>query len=488
MFYTKDVSRSFIITLALCLVGGVLLIFTSEDNSSVRPKPASTHAKSELPKKGSGFKSLRKEYLEEDEDEGILPNIPGGIHYIPPEDGGAVDLLGDSENEENLGAPFPTPRAGEDIVTSLAPLLLTPKGIDNTDEGAPEIAALKEIQVITEREEGRPRESTNIGGVVVRTATTPTAIPATPTPEITPTPVATPRFGGQPRGFTLLYLMHPRARDSVERSLETLEEADIQEVAIGVLTDGTFGKDFGYLSSVVRRLNERNRIVVLSLYLTNGATQRQWDLTPINAGFVNIDPEYFRTLIRFDSATRDEFASMVREVKPIFELNARLNERNQNIAIMMLEDNLDRDSYVAMKEIARREFGTIRVDYMRNPCEGCYDGNDGDSAGDGVERHSHNALPGLTIRDSISFDGFGYRYPDENEEEDEKAISFEDAFSLMERAAQKELRYVALWRKDRQGLAVQPAPHPDQRNYAAASRDQIEHDARLLRAGLSSVE
>jgi len=475
-------------------VGSSIILFSAKDESqraADREKTLSPTPSQILPKKGTGFKPLDRSLFkepEDEEDEDLLPSIPGGIHYVPPEDGSAVELSGISSTEENKSIPTPASLPNlrpTNISAGSSDASLSSDVASGLEAG---IEALKEIQALADRELGSERRSSNIGGVVIRNGGTPTAVPTTPTPQATPTPVATPRFGGQPRGFTLLYLMHPRARASVEASLETLEKADIQEVAIGVLTDGTFGKDFPYLSSILRRLNERKRNTVLTLYLTNGATQRQWDNTPIDAGFVTIEPEVFRGLIQFDPGTREDFAVMVREVKPIFELNSSLSERNQNIAIVMLEDNLDRDSYIAMRDIAKEVLGNTEVEFMRNPCLGCYSGNDADSEGDGTERHSPSSLPGLTIKDSLSFDGFGYRYPGEPEEHDDKAISFEATLSLMEKAAQKELRYVALWRKDRQGLAVQPAPHPDQRDFEAATPDEIEEDIKLLRSGLSSVE
>lgn len=294
-----------------------------------------------------------------------------------------------------------------------------------------------------------------------------------------PSPSLAPLLEGPARGYTLLYLMQPNARQAVERQLQTLIDARIKNVYIGVLTDGTFGKDFEYLGLVLRKFVGADRNVTLELYLTNGATMREFETTEINAGFNRIDPIKFRDLIRHDQNTRGRFLNMLREVKPIFDLNRRLHPRNRNIATMMLEDNLDQDSYSAMRELARSVLAD-EVIYMRNPCLGCYEGNDDESLGDGIESHDVNSLGVLSSQDGISLDGTGFSLQPSGSE-----LSFGQVGELLRIAAQRNLRFVGLWKVERQGRTLSSeAKPPSEREFEVASDDEMEREAELLRAGL----
>ena len=61
-------------------------------------------------------------------------------------------------------------------------------------------------------------------------------------------------YTGQCRGYAALYLMHPNARPAVEEQVRILKEANVREVYLGVLTDGTFGLDYDYLNEVIHSL------------------------------------------------------------------------------------------------------------------------------------------------------------------------------------------------------------------------------------------
>lgn len=307
----------------------------------------------------------------------------------------------------------------------------------------------------------------------------------TPAPTPTPEPLAHPRYTGQARGYAMLYMMHPAARAAVERELQTLIDADVREVYLGILTDGTFGKDFDYVARVLRRLHAERRIVTLGLYLTNGATMRSHDTTPITAAFNQIDPFEFRSLIRWDPATRERFSAMVREVRPLFELNAALHPENRNIAVVMLEDNLQADSYAAMRALAAAVLGDL-VEFVRNPCPGCLKGNDMESLGDGLELHNAGEMWRLAPGDGFTLDGTGHYFPWESPAG--QALSYDQTLQLARAAYDIALSYFGLWRAPRQGLTSSAGVHPDLRSYEVPTAEQTQLEVRILQEGLELIE
>ena len=296
-------------------------------------------------------------------------------------------------------------------------------------------------------------------------------------------PETLPPVSGQARGYTMLYLMHPLARRTVDAQVEALLVSGLQELYLAVLTDGTFSKDFTYLSYVIRKLNSNGRTLTLVLYLSNGSTMRAFRSTNINAGFNKIDPIRFRDLIRFDPAIQNQFRGMVREVKPIFDLNRRLNANNTNIAFVMLEDNLREESYIAMRDIAKEILGDS-VKYYRNPCANCYEGNDTGTDGDNKEFHNPFLIEQLSDNDGYSNDGTSYFF--QGEDLGQNSVSIPDLKSFSEAALAKNLAYFGIWRLQRQGLTLSgPRPHPDQRNYEYPSIQMLIEEIKLLRFGLN---
>lgn len=290
------------------------------------------------------------------------------------------------------------------------------------------------------------------------------------------------RVTGQSRGYTMLYLMHPAARQTVERQVAAMLRSEVNELYLGVLTDGTFSEDYDYLSAVIERLSVGGRILTLVVYLSNGATMRKSGGGGIDAGFNTVAPENFRSLIRFDREIRGRFLTQVNKILPIVQLNASLNPNNRTIIMVMLEDNLDRDSYQAMRDLAQSVLGTSVI-YMRNPCPGCYKGNDTDPLGDGLEAHVPSQLAGLGPADGFSLDGIGYAFPGEPPG---AQLPVEQVMNLATLSLERGLRYFGLWRHQRQGLGLQVV-HPDERLYEVPTEEQIELEIQMLRSGLVPV-
>ena len=288
---------------------------------------------------------------------------------------------------------------------------------------------------------------------------------------------------GQARGYNMIYLMHPAARDTVESQVEAMRVSGLKEQYLGVLTDGTFGKNIPYLQNVVQRLNEKSDSLTLVLYLTNGPTMRNNSFDS-RAGFNQIDPEDFRSKIRFDPFIQEQFRYMAREVKPVLEANKNESPNNKNIIIVMLEDNLDMESYVAMRDLARTEIGSL-ASFVRNPCASCYDGNDDDPAGDPIEEHNPFHVVGLKSGDAFSNDGVTFYFPWESQVGD--SISLNDLKNFQQAAWQKGTAYFGLWRAERQGIYNGSKIDPNKRVYEKPTLEQLVQEVRLLRDGLIRI-
>jgi len=301
---------------------------------------------------------------------------------------------------------------------------------------------------------------------------------ASPVP--TPTDKA-PSYKGQVRGYAMLYLMHPNARNTVVTELQTLLDSGVRDVFLAVLTDGTFGKDFDYLKYVLKTFNDYKRNVTLEVYLTNGPTMRLYQETDIEAGFNQMSPEDFRTLIIYDPSTREKFAKMVREVKPVLDYNTALNKNNRNFVVVMLEDNLNVESYRVMRSLAAAELSD-NVQFIRNPCPKCYEGNDSDSLGDAVEFHHTNDLVKLDSGDGFTLDGQSYSFLWENK----TGLTSDGVKSVVNVLKSKKAAFFGLWRSERQGIYGTKL-HPDLRNYEVPTYEQVQVEMEILREGLNKM-
>jgi hypothetical protein len=313
----------------------------------------------------------------------------------------------------------------------------------------------------------------------------PAAPEAAPTPEPTKEPEGgLPWVEGQARGYTMLYAMQPAARRVVERNVQALLTSHVKDVYIGVLIDGTFGQDFEYLRTLVTRLSSNGRRLTLALYLSNGPTMRKWDETPIDALFSRINPREFRNRIIREQALQSQYVEVARKAKRVFAFNTSLSPFNTNVAIPMLEDNLDRNSYRVMRDLARNEIRENCV-FMRNPCVGCFLGNDGDTLGDPREEHTMQLFSSLKPGDSFSLDGIGFVYPGMGRTIE---LSADELLNVMSSSYEKGLRYVGLWRHDWQGVKHGvPNDHPESRAYLASGDDELGFEIDALRHRLSPV-
>ena len=146
----------------------------------------------------------------------------------------------------------------------------------------------------------------------------------------------------------------------------------------------------------------------------------------------------------------------------------------------MLEDNLDANSYRAMRALAFSVFGD-NVEYYRNPCPGCFRGNDTFSFGDRIESHTPEDISGLVEGDGFSLDGRSYRFPGET---DPAALRVEDVLAVKRRAAARNLRYSALWRAERQGIFNRSITPISERVFEVPVIEEMLLEVQMLRSGL----
>lgn len=423
------------------------------------------------------------------------------LHTISPSGFNSLELLGtltpsptahlDAQPFNPLEWPTVTPgNADGQTISALAtivPLLgsaVPPSGFAGSI--APQPPAHPFVETLREIKQIENQNPNNLlPGIVRRGQATLNGEGSGDAPVDTPMPIATPntRLSGQARGYTMLYLMHPKARTTVEKQVQAMLQSELNDLYLGVLVDGTFGKDYVYLADVVRRLASDGRSLTLVLYFSNGPGMRRSEKASYSpAGFNLLTPEDFRYQIQRDPSTRSKFTEIMRESKPVFLLNLALNVNNRNFAIPMLEDNLDRESFKAIKELADAELNDV-AEIMRNPCLGCYRGNDAETFGIGSESHSPYEIAKLGIRDGFSLDGYGYRFP---EEAPGKPLDLETVKQYLQQSLTNGVMYFGLWRADRQGTTMNgKLPPPDERTYAVPSDWQIAVEIELLRHGLT---
>jgi hypothetical protein len=319
-----------------------------------------------------------------------------------------------------------------------------------------------------------------LGGVVVRSGGLGTPLPLN-TPATTPTNLR-PWREGQARGYTMLYAMQPEARAVVEAQVSALLAARVREPYIGVLIDGSFGRDFTYLKEIIGRLSTDERALTLVLYLSNGPHMRKGRDSFSEALFAKIDPIEFRSRIRREALLQNQFQAEAVQAREIFKHSLSVNPANSNIAIVMLEDNLEVASYRAMRDLATKHIGDV-ADFIRNPCVGCYEGNDDVLLGNAREEHTVSRFPILRGGDAFSLDGVGFQYPNSR---GSSGVSASQLESLMMSAIDRKLRYFGLWRHAWQGVeeGISGFSQASTRNYVSSTSEELEYEIDVLRMGL----
>ena len=405
--------------------------------------------------------------------------------------GGAGSAVDEPSSDTPMGTP--TPRRGGLLIDGgdytgpdaaaapTAPFTPTPSPVaDDGDEDT--VLGANGGASVTVPDTPTPKSTADDGmlaGIVSRGGA---IVPPTPLPERE----GLPWVGGQGRGYAMLYALQPEARAVVEANVSTLLAARVREPYIGVLIDGTFGEDFGYLREVITRLNAEGRNLQLALYLANGPAQRRYKNPPYDAPFIKTRPEDFRREIRrSNSDAQIQYLNIVADARLLFEYNLQTNPNARNYAVVMLEDNLERDSFRAMSQLARDQLQAVAT-IVRNPCVNCYVGNDGESLGYPIEEHAVERFNLLDEGGGFTLDGVGFSYPTEVVGQ---GLTSEQVLSLAQGAYQRSLAFFGLWREEWQGVANgQPLKEPKGRLYVASTAEGTDFEVSVLRSGLPLLD
>lgn len=265
-----------------------------------------------------------------------------------------------------------------------------------------------------------------------------------------------------PRGLALLHAMVPSARAQVLSLVDIIKESRVDKPCVAILCGRGFGFDISFLVDIVIALNQDNRSCHLLLYLTNGASQRQFETTPVDGFGTRIAPKEFRRLIQSDDHFQESYQSIPIELIPVMEANHRLGGVTR--VVPQLEDNQTDASFEVMGALLKPVLPTsLGVQVGRNPCPTCWPGNGADvPKGMFLEEHTHGVLS-RTMDGVVSNDGMTYLFPGETSQYPRK-MKLENVKPIMRKANQDNSWFV-LWSAKYQGLGGGSPKDPYTRDY-----------------------
>jgi len=176
-----------------------------------------------------------------------------------------------------------------------------------------------------------------------------------------------------------------------------------ERVGMNFIIGGGFGNDAGRLNHYVNFLSQGGRKLLLELYVTNGASPRGYQSTPVKGLGTQTKPEDFRWQVQHDPTVREAYKNNIKRYKTAYESLLKLG--GKLVLVPQLEDNLDDAAFNALVALTREawhETGVhdLPMQITRNPCVGCYAGNMGGiPANVNVEHHRPHEW---TYKDSIA--------------------------------------------------------------------------------------
>lgn len=281
------------------------------------------------------------------------------------------------------------------------------------------------------------------------------------------------------RGVACLQCNHSRARAQALILSDTLLKSCHSAPSINYLIDGSFGYDPVFMAGEIDKLASGGRHPTIMFYLYNGASQRKYKSTEVPGFATTMEPGEFRHKIQHDGKLRDSYRAMVRARLPLFEHAHNAGARV--ILVIGLEDNLDDRAFNSMLQMTRDVVIPLPVEYARNPCKSCYDGNQG-GIPDGVLEERHT--PGIAHNEGgiVTNDGDCFRFDSEQPGDNERTL--DDLRESRDRAAQIGATHV-LWTAKYQGLWCRDnkpggTVSPDDRNYAIPTEAEQKEIIRFL--------
>lgn len=273
-----------------------------------------------------------------------------------------------------------------------------------------------------------------------------------------------------PRGLALLHACQPQARTQVDALSDIVIASNLRRPALNILCSGDFGWDPDYLASLVEKFSQGGRAAQVLFYMTDGPAARKWQSQAMTGFGSRMAPEEFRQKIMTDKQFQNDYQDLVRRLS---DLVTEIHQAGgQALIVPQLEDNQTDKSFAAMLELTRSALPRdLAIRYGRNPCVGCYPGNEGGlPAGCFLEAHHHSASTDFTVNDGVvTNDGCTYDFPGEKPAFS-PYLPLENLAGVQSKTGQMNSIFV-LWSAKYQGLGDTSVP-PDQRNYVMPTEDE----------------
>jgi hypothetical protein len=287
-----------------------------------------------------------------------------------------------------------------------------------------------------------------------------------------------------PRGLALLHACQPQAREQVETLSDIVMASGLRRPAMNILCNGDFGWDADYLTTLVRKYSQAGRAAQVVFYLTNGPAARHWQ-TQVMDGFASrMPPEQFRRMILTDQQFQQEYQALAERLTGLV---AEIHQAGgQALILPQLEDNQTDRSFAMMLELARSALPQdSAIRYGRNPCVGCYPGNEGGlPVGCFLEEHHHSSGTDFTLDNGIlSNDGCTCAFPNETPVYT-PWLPLENFAGVQGRTGRMNSIFL-LWNAKYQGLDRTAVP-PAKRNYVMPTENERAMLIEFLRKPVDS--
>ncbi|KAB2889169.1 MAG: hypothetical protein F9K32_13750 [Desulfobulbaceae bacterium] len=282
-----------------------------------------------------------------------------------------------------------------------------------------------------------------------------------------------------PRGLSLLHACQPEARRQIETLSDIVIASGIRRPAFNVLVSGDFGWDPDLLAGLVAKYSRAGRIPHVLFYLANGPAARHWQGQVMDGFGSRMSPEEFRQKIAGDTLFQQSFQHLAARLVPLACLIGRAGGRAA--IVPQLEDNQTNAGFLTMRNLVGEALPRdVAVGMGRNPCVGCWPGNEGKVPADCFpEEHHHSAATDFTVRNGVvSNDGCTYAFAGEKP-------GFLPCLPLARLAGVQsrtgDLGSVfLLWSAKYQGLDAKGTP-PARRNYVMPTATEKEQLVAFLR-------
>mgnify|MGYP006969500161 CR=1 FL=1 len=167
----------------------------------------------------------------------------------------------------------------------------------------------------------------------------------------TPPPISPELIQGPPIGLGALPCLTGPAWDGPQGNCkiltEILIESRVANPAMNFIIGGGFGIDPGRLNHIVQKLGVGGRRPHILLYVTNGASQRQFDTTPVQGLGTQISPEDWRWHVMNNPSVIETYKNLIRTYSQSYESLKALG--GEIIFCPAQEDNLTNGAFQKLK-------------------------------------------------------------------------------------------------------------------------------------------